>query len=492
MTVRTRIAPSPTGDPHVGTAYIALFNMAFAKKHGGQFVLRIEDTDQVRSTAESEQSILDSLSWLGLQWDEGPDVGGEYGPYRQSERSDIYAKYIQQLLDEGNAFYCFATSEELDEMRKQQMANGETPKYDGRSLLLSEDEIQVKLDAGEPYVVRMKIPEEGVCSFDDMLRGTIEIEWSQIDMQVLMKADGLPTYHLANVVDDHLMAITHVIRGEEWINSAPKHQLLYKYLGWDMPVLCHMPLLRNPDKSKLSKRKNPTSINYYERMGFLPEAVVNYLGRMGWSMPDEREKFSVTEMIEVFDIERVSLGGPVFDVDKLSWLNGLWIREDLSVDDLAERFVTWAVNQSYLGKVLPLIQKRINVLSDAAPLASFFLEGMPDVTADSFEYKKLEVEQVRKILQFSLWRLEAQREWTLDNIQKDLFSLSESLEIKMRDFMIPVFVAVSGKQSAPSIMDAMDILGPDMTRARLRAGLNVVGGPSKKEMKRLEKEFRNL
>jgi len=492
MTVRTRIAPSPTGDPHVGTAYIALFNMAFAKKHGGQFVLRIEDTDQVRSSVESEQSIFDSLNWLGLQWDEGPDVGGEYGPYRQSERSEIYAKYIQQLLDEGNAFYCFATPEELDEMRKQQMSNGETPKYDGRGLLLSEDEIKQKLDAGEPHVVRMKIPEEGTCSFDDMLRGTIEIEWSQIDMQVLMKADGLPTYHLANVVDDHLMAITHVIRGEEWINSAPKHQLLYKYFGWDMPILCHMPLLRNPDKSKLSKRKNPTSINYYERMGFLPEAVVNYLGRMGWSMPDEREKFSVSEMIEVFDIERVSLGGPVFDVDKLSWLNGVWIREDLSVDDLAERFTTWAVNQSYLGKVLPLIQKRINVLSDAAPLASFFLEGLPDVTAESFEYKKLEIEQIRKILQFSLWRLEAQRDWTLDNIQKDLFALSESLEIKMRDFMIPVFVAVSGKQSAPSIMDAMEILGPDMTRARLRAGLNTVGGPSKKEMKRLEKEFRNL
>ncbi len=492
MTVRTRIAPSPTGDPHVGTAYIALFNMAFAKKHGGQFVLRIEDTDQVRSTTESEQSILDSLNWLGLQWDEGPDVGGEYGPYRQSERSDIYAKYIQQLLDEGNAFYCFATPEELDEMRKQQMANGETPKYDGRGLLLSESEIKQKLDAGVPHVVRMKIPEQGVCTFDDLLRGTIEIDWTQIDMQVLMKADGLPTYHLANVVDDHLMAITHVIRGEEWINSAPKHQLLYKYLGWDMPVLCHMPLLRNPDKSKLSKRKNPTSINYYERMGFLPEAVVNYLGRMGWSMPDEREKFSVSEMIEVFDIERVSLGGPVFDVDKLSWLNGLWIREDLSIDDLAKRFTTWAVNESYLGKVLPLIQKRINVLSDAAPLASFFLEGMPSVTVESFEYKKLDVEQVRKILQFSLWRLEAQREWTLDNIQLDLFALSESLEIKMRDFMIPVFVAVSGKQSAPSIMDAMEILGPDMTRARLRAGLNVVGGPSKKEMKRLEKEFRNL
>ncbi|PCJ47194.1 MAG: hypothetical protein COA99_01305 [Moraxellaceae bacterium] len=233
-------------------------------------------------------------------------------------------------------------------------------------------------------------------------------------------------------------------------------------------------------------------MNYYERMGFLPEAVVNYLGRMGWSMPDEREKFTLEEMIEVFDITRVSLGGPVFDVDKLSWLNGLWIREELSVEALAERFTTWAINQSYLGKVIPLIQKRINVLSDAAPLASFFLEGLPDISPESFEYKKLEVEQTRKILQFSLWRLEAQREWSLEAIQQDLMALSESLEIKMRDFMIPVFVAVSGKQSAPSIMDAMAILGPDMTRARLRAGLQVMGTPSKKEMKRWEKEFRGM
>ncbi|OUS32345.1 glutamate--tRNA ligase [Gammaproteobacteria bacterium 45_16_T64] len=490
MTVRTRIAPSPTGDPHVGTAYIALFNMAFARKHGGTFVLRIEDTDQVRSTPESEVAILDSMKWLGLNWEEGPDIGGEHGPYRQSERRDIYAKYIQQLLDDGHAFKCFATSEELDEMRIQQKANGETPRYDGRGLLLSDVEIQQKVDAGEPYVVRMKVPEEGVCSFDDMLRGTIEIEWSQIDMQVLMKADGMPTYHLANVVDDHLMAISHVIRGEEWINSAPKHQLLYKYFGWEMPVLCHMPLLRNPDKSKLSKRKNPTSISYYDRMGFLPEAVVNYLARMGWSMPDEREKFTLDEMIAEFDISRVSLGGPVFDVEKLTWLNGLWIREELSIDALAERFTTWAVNKEYLGQVLPLIQKRINVLSDAAPLVSFFLEGMPTLTEESFEYKKLEIEQTRKILQFALWRLEAQREWNLENIQKDLFSLSESLEIKMRDFMIPIFVAVSGKQSAPSIMDAMEILGPDMTRARLRAGLATLGAPSKKELKRLEKEFK--
>jgi glutamyl-tRNA synthetase len=293
MTVRTRIAPSPTGFPHVGTAYIALFNLCFAKQHGGEFILRIEDTDQVRSTPESEQMILDSLKWLGLNWAEGPDVGGPHAPYRQSERRDIYTAHTQQLVDAGHAFACFCSEDRLTALRTEQMANKQTPRYDGHCLSLSLAETTAKIAAGDAYVVRMKVPTEGICEIQDLLRGQIDIPWEQVDMQVLQKTDGLPTYHLANVVDDHLMQITHVIRGEEWISSAPKHKLLYQYFGWDMPVLCHMPLLRNPDKSKLSKRKNPTSITYYRDMGFLPEALTNYLGRMGWSMPDEREKFTL-------------------------------------------------------------------------------------------------------------------------------------------------------------------------------------------------------
>jgi len=383
--IRTRIAPSPTGDPHVGTAYIALFNMAFARKMGGKFILRIEDTDQTRSTPESEKMILDALRWLGLDWAEGPDVGGEYGPYRQSERGDIYADYAKELIEKGHAFYAFETAEELDQMRNEQREQGLQPKYDGRALKLSQEEVQAKLDAGVPYVIRMKIPEEGICRVQDMLRGEIEIDWAQVDMQVLLKADGMPTYHLANVVDDHLMKITHVIRGEEWINSAPKHILLYQYFGWDMPTLCHMPLLRNPDKSKLSKRKNPTSILYYQRMGYLAEAVVNYLGRMGWSMPDEREKFSLDDMIEHFDIQRVSLGGPVFDVEKLSWLNGLWIREDLNPQAFAQKFQEWALNPEYLMQILPLITPRIEKFSDVADVAGFFLKGHLDINASSFD-----------------------------------------------------------------------------------------------------------
>ena len=431
MTVRTRVAPSPTGDPHVGTAFIALFNLAFAKSQGGQFLLRIEDTDQVRSTPESEQQILDSLRWLGLDWDEGPDVGGPHGPYRQSERREIYDEHAQILLDKGHAFRCFCSSERLDELRKEQEANKSGSGYDGHCLHLSEEEVQAKVAAGESHIVRMKIPAEGKCVVNDMLRGDIEIDWTQVDMQVLVKADGMPTYHLANVVDDHLMEITHVIRGEEWINSAPKHQLLYKYFGWEMPVLCHMPLLRNPDKSKLSKRKNPTSITYYRDIGYLPEAVINYLGRMGWSMPDEREKFSLDEMMANFDIQRVSLGGPVFDQEKLSWLNASWIREDLTTEQFADRLHGWLLNSDYIKKFLPMAQGRVERMSDFAPMAAFMFAGMLDLSEADFAHKKLEQGDVKKVLQFTLWKMEQLGQWNKDNIFAEIKNLSKLMGIKL-------------------------------------------------------------
>lgn len=492
MSIRTRIAPSPTGDPHVGTAYIALFNLCYARSLGGEFILRIEDTDQTRSTLESEQMIFDSLRWLGLDWSEGPDVGGEYGPYRQSERMDIYHKYVMELVEKGHAFYCFATPKELDEIRKEQMARGETPKYDGRSLALSQADVQEQLADGVPYVIRMKVPEEGSCKFNDMLRGEIEIPWSQIDMQVLLKADGMPTYHLANVVDDHLMAITHVIRGEEWINSAPKHQLLYQYFGWDMPELCHMPLLRNTDKSKLSKRKNPTSINYYREMGYLPEAVINYLGRMGWSMPNEAEKFTLQEMLDNFDINNVHLGGPVFDTEKLDWLNGCWIREDLDDSEFANRVADWAINRDNLSRMIPLIKGRVEKFSDIAPLLSFMLSGMQSLDETSFEHKKLDNEVVRRILQYSAWRLDGLRHWTRDGLYKELDQIALSVDLKLKDFLFPLFVAVTGAPSGPPLFDAMAILGPDIVRARIRHALEAAGGVSKKQLKKWEKDYQLL
>jgi glutamyl-tRNA synthetase len=493
MTVRTRIAPSPTGDPHLGTAYIALFNMCFARAHGGQFLLRIEDTDRARSTRESEQVILDSLRWLGLEWDEGPDVGGEYGPYRQSERMDLYGKYAQQLVDEGNAFICYRTAQELNELRVARRAAGNSTALKPSDLKLPEEEVQKRRAADETYVIRMIVPEEeGACAIQDMLRGTIELDWSMVDAQILLKSDGMPTYHLANVVDDHLMGITHVLRGEEWINSAPKHKLLYEYFGWDMPQLCHLPLLRNPDKSKLSKRKNPTSILYYQRMGFLPEALLNYLGRMGWSMPDESEKFSLQEMMAAFDIQRVSLGGPIFDIEKLSWLNGLWIREDLDEAQLAQRLVEWAYNEANLMKVLPHAQKRMETLSDFAPLASFLVSGTLPLNEASFESVKGKRQDIVKGMQFALWRMEAQRHWTRDNIWNDLKGIADALEVKVKDFLAPLFVAIAGSSASFSVVDSMEMLGPDMSRARIRHAIEVLGGVSKKAGKRLEKDYQNL
>lgn len=494
MTVRTRIAPSPTGDPHVGTAYIALFNYCFAKQHGGQFLLRIEDTDQARSTAESERAIYESLGWLGLSWDEGPDVGGQFGPYRQSERKDIYQKYAQQLIDSGHAFKCYRTAEELNELREAKRAQGGFAALKVSELQLPEAEQAARQQQGLPYVVRMNVPEgTGPCPVEDKLRGTIELDWGQVDAQVLLKSDGLPTYHLANVVDDHLMGITHVIRGEEWINSAPKHKLLYEYFGWDIPTLCHLPLLRNPDKSKLSKRKNPTSIWYYQKMGYLPEALLNYLGRMGWSMPDEREKFSLSEMIESFDINRVSLGGPIFDIEKLSWLNGLWLREDFTTEQLADRLQSWALNRDNLLAVLPLAQARMERLSDFAPLVSFLAAGNLPLEQSSFAQVKLETDELKKLLQFSLWQLENLHPWDRETIFNRLKSLADALGIKMRDFSAPLFIAIAGTTSSISVFDSMVLLGPDMSRARLRTALEIVAGEiGKKQLKKLEKDYAAL
>ena len=492
MTVRTRIAPSPTGDPHVGTAYIALFNLCFARQQGGQFILRIEDTDQVRSTRESEDAILKSLRWLGLTWDEGPDVGGPHGPYRQSERGEIYRQHADILLERGHAFECFCSAERLETLRKRQLAEKGKVGYDGLCANLSREEVAERKAKGEPFVVRMKVPATGVCIINDLLRDPVSIEWQQVDMQVLVKADGMPTYHLANVVDDHLMEITHVLRGEEWITSAPKHLLLYQYFGWQAPVLCHMPLLRNPDKSKLSKRKNPTSIGYYQRMGFLPEALLNYLGMMGWTMPNGEEKFSLDEMAKNFDIKRVSLGGPVFDLAKLSWLNGRYIRENLTAEALADRLVQWALNREYAVPILKLVQERVEKLSDVLPKVAHFFASPPALTEQSFQHKKLSLDDVRKVLFFASRRFDELRTWRADALRTELEALGQALDLKIRDLLFPLFVAISGQSVSTPLFETLEILGPDLCRMRLREAIEATGGLSKKQAEQLDREYRGL
>jgi glutamyl-tRNA synthetase len=469
--IRTRIAPSPTGDPHVGTAYVALFNYCFAKQQGGQFILRIEDTDVERSTRASEEAILRSLGWLGLRWDEGPDIGGPFGPYRQSDRSEIYRQHANQLLEHDHAFRCFCTPERLDAMREQQRTAGQRVAYDGLCLRVSREDSARRAASGEPFVIRMKVPSEGAAVVNDLFRGPVTIGWDLVDMQVLLKTDGFPTYHLANVVDDHLMEISHILRGEEWLNSAPKHMLLYQYFGWEMPQLGHLPLLRNPDRSKLSKRKNPTSLSFYERMGFLPEAVVNYLGLMAWSMPNGEEKFSLDQMVDQFTLDRVSLGGPVFDLQKLRWLNGNYIRE-LDDDQLGARVRTWALNDAYMRPLAPLVRPRLSVLSDLGPLVAPFFAGIVDYDPALLFSGKLKPEDVLKSLDLAATKIDTV-EWTKGEIETAFRTLATELNLKFRDVLRPFFVAIGGTPNWVPLFDAMAVLGRDICRARLRHALTV-------------------
>jgi glutamyl-tRNA synthetase len=393
LPVRVRIAPSPTGDPHVGTAYIGLLNYIYAKQRAGKFVLRIEDTDRARFVATSEQEIFDSLHWLGLTWDEGPDIGGPHGPYRQSERTEIYREHVKILLANGTAYKSFETAEELEALRKSQLAAKLPPRYNGAHRELTPEQIAAFEAEGRPAVIRLKVPAEGETSFRDELRGDVKFSHNNVDDQVLMKSDGFPTYHLANVVDDHLMRITDVIRAEEWISSTPKHVLLYKAFGWDLPRFWHMPLLRNLDKSKISKRKNPVSLIYYRQAGFLPAAVLNFLGLMGGGMPANTEKntqneiFTLPRMLEEFEFDKISLGGPVFDLTKLKWLNGEYLRA-LSADDFFAQIRENVFSDSYLRAIAPLVQTRIETLAQFGDLADFFFKDDVAPTNDTLPQNK--------------------------------------------------------------------------------------------------------
>lgn len=469
--IKTRIAPSPTGDPHVGTAYIALFNYCFAKKHGGKFILRIEDTDQARSAPEYEQGIMDALRWLDIQWDEGPDVGGPSGPYRQSERKEIYEEHCQKLLDSQAAYRCFCTSERLDQMRIDNQAAGKpTFGYDRHCRSLTEEQVQQQLDAGTEFVVRLKMPVEGDSIIKDRLRGEIVYPNYQMDDQVLMKSDGYPTYHLANVVDDHLMGVTHVIRAEEWIPSTPKHQVLYDSFGWERPEFIHMPLLRNKDKSKISKRKNPTSVSYYKRIGILPEVMRNFLALIGYSFGNDVEKFTLKELIETFDISRVSLGGPVFDLDKLNWLNGLYVRE-MSHDDLHAAIMEHVLNSDYVRDIVPHIQERIERLDQFMDKSYFFFASELEFDEQLLLGKKMAPEDMVRIFTDLSDEFDGLKQWTTENIEGILRGYVENGGVKPRAFFMPVRIAMTGRKASPGLFETMEVLGKPLCQERFRLAL---------------------
>ncbi len=467
--VRVRIAPSPTGDPHVGTAYIALFNYVFAKKHGGKFVLRIEDTDQTRSHPESEKAILRALSWVGLAWDEGPDVGGPFGPYRQSERTQTYQTAAQQLIDNGAAYRCFCTALRMEEVRKAQREASAFVGYDRHCRGLSADVSAQRAQSGEAFVVRLKMPLEGETVISDRLRGEVRFENKQIDDQVLLKSDGFPTYHLANVVDDHHMQITHVIRAEEWLVSTPKHEALYQAFGWQAPAWVHLPLLRNADKSKISKRKNPVSLDYYKDAGYLPEALLNYLGTMGWSIAGDRDTFSLQEMIDAFTFDRVSLGGPIFDLVKLSAMNAQYLRA-LDDQQIVDRLRQWRFSDEFLRGLVPLVRERIDLLSDFVGKTDFFFQGDVDHMAMANELipKKRSKKETLDLLKELVEWLDLQRDFAPAILEPAARAFAEKMGWGPKEVFMLLRVGATARRATPPLFETLAALGRDLVRRRMR------------------------
>lgn len=478
--IRVRIAPSPTGDPHVGTAYIGLLNLIYARQRGGQFVLRIEDTDRARFVATSEQEIFDSLRWLGITWDEGPDKGGPYGPYRQSERTEIYREHVQLLLQNGTAYRSFETAEELESMRKSQLAAKLPPRYNGAHRELTQAQIDEYVAEGRPYVIRLKVPAEGETSFRDELRGDINFSHNNVDDQVLMKSDGFPTYHLANVVDDHLMKITDVIRAEEWISSTPKHVLLYQAFGWDLPRFWHMPLLRNIDKSKISKRKNPVSLIYYRQAGFLPGAMLNFLGLMCGGMPasgkvneeknSEVEIFDLQKMIQEFVFERISLGGPVFDLVKLKWLNGEYLRK-LTSEDFFEQLRNVLFSDDYLRAIAPLVQTRIETLGEFGNLADFFFRDDVLPPVELFLPKKRTLEETLAFTADLLTVLEPVA-WNVESLDATLRAAGAAKEWSVKENFMLLRAILTGRTTSPPLLESLVVFGKARSLDRVRRFLD--------------------
>ncbi len=489
MSVRVRIAPSPTGDPHVGTAYIALFNLVFARHFGGKFVLRIEDTDQSRSRPEYEKNIIDALHWCNITWDEGPDIGGPYGPYRQSERTEIYQKYAYELVEKGQAYKCFATAEELAEMRETAAKQGLRAGYDRRYRDLSAEEVKKRENAGQPFVIRLKVPTSGDCLFDDAIKGRVTTPWADIDDQILLKSDGFPTYHLANVVDDRLMKITHVIRGDEWMSSTPKHICLYNAFGWTPPTFMHMPLLLGKDGKKLSKRKNPTSIFYFRDSGYLPEALVNFLTLMGYSMPADQELYSLDELIRAFDPKRIGVSGAFFDIQKLNWVNQKKISETIPADQLWKRMMEWTFNDAFMQKLMPLIHQRLRTFGDFIQICDFFFINDLKLTPELLIPKNQTPEFIAYLYQIMIWEMDSLEDWTGVGFEKASRQVAEILGIQHKVVMQALFPAMMGKNQGPPLYDSVTLLGKDRTRVRLLNSIEALGGISNKKIDVLKKAW---
>lgn len=493
--VRTRIAPSPTGYPHIGTIYQALFDYVFAKKTDGKFIVRIEDTDRTRFVEGAEEVVFSSLDWFGLKSDENPIVGGEYGPYRSSERLEIYKKYALELIQKGDAYYCFCTKERLDEMRKKQEAEKKAPMYDKHCRNLSKEEIDKNLEENLSFVIRMKIPENEKIKFKDTLLGEVEFDSNLIDDQVIVKSDGFPTYHLASVVDDYLMKISHVFRGQEWLPSAPKHLLLYQYLGWknEMPQFIHLPVILNSEGGgKLSKRQGHASVDFYKTEGFLPEAILNYLANIVWNNPTGEEIYPFEELANALHIDsenkiteiEIYSQGPKFDLQKLTWMNGEYIRK-MSDEELGKRLVEYlkdykdkdgeSVYKDKILKLIPLVKERIKVLSDFIPLTIFmFEEGDYDIKT----FSRINIDDQKLVLEKILEKLKnMERPWNAEIFEKTFRDLADELEIPVREMFQLLRVGITGQLVTPPLFECIEIMGEDWAIKRVEKAISFVTDP---------------
>jgi glutamyl-tRNA synthetase len=481
VTPRVRYAPSPTGFPHVGNIHTALFNWLFARHTGGTFILRIEDTDQDRIVSGSLEAIYESLRWLGLAWDEGPVVGGPFGPYFQSERLPTYRAYADQLLTSGHAYRCFCTPERLAALRAAQEARKEPPRYDQLCRTLAPAESARRVQTGEPSVIRMAVPNSGETSFHDLLRGEISFQNALIDDQVLIKSDGWPTYHLANVVDDHLMEVNYVLRGDEWISSTPKHVLLYQFFGWRLPAFGHFPILLTMTRAKLSKRRGAPDVLDLRANGYLPEAVVNFLALLGWAPEGKEEILPCDELIRRFTLERVGATPSIYNPEKLDWMNGYYLRQ-LAPVDLARRLVPFyqqadllpsgtptVAEVAQIDRLVPLIQERIKTLREAPELTDFFFHEELVYDPALLLPKGWSREQTLDALRAARDRLAATATaaWAAEPLEAALRALADERGIKTSQLFGVLRVAVTGRTVAPPLFQTMDVLGPERTLARI-------------------------
>jgi glutamyl-tRNA synthetase len=475
--IRVRYAPSPTGFPHVGNIRTALFNWLFARHTGGKFIVRIEDTDVPRTVPGALEAILDSLRWMGLDWDEGPEVGGNYGPYFQSQRLSHYQETAERLVKEGHAYYCYCSSERLEAMRAEQTKNKMPPGYDRHCRTLGDAERAQKVAEGVKPVVRFKTPLDGQTRFQDLLRGDVSFENSTIDDFVLLKSDGYPTYHLANIIDDHLMQISHVLRAEEWLSSTPRHVMLYNAVGYEPPVFAHMPMILGPDRSKLSKRHGATALTDYRDQGYLPETMLNFLALLGWSLDEKSELFTRQELVEKFSLERISRTAAIFNKEKLDWMNGIYIR-GLSIDDFLTRVLPFLdkglppeikrpLDEDYIRKILPLIKERARNLVEVKDLIGFFYE-------DKFDYATKDLLIKGADAQFTLNAyLQAQKvidntPFNVEELEKEFRALAELLGLKPGQLFSSLRTAITGRTVSPPLFETMIVMGEERVKNHIR------------------------